>query len=46
MLIRQVGQGLNGNVGYASALSVALFLISVAPLIAIAWMNREKKALA
>lgn len=43
MLIRQVGQGLNGNVGYASALSVALFLIALLPLIAIAWMNREKK---
>ncbi|MFC6356221.1 carbohydrate ABC transporter permease [Luethyella okanaganae] len=46
MLIRQVGQGLNGNVGYASALSVALFLIAVLPLVAIAWMNREKKAMA
>lgn len=43
MLIRQVGQGLNGNVGYASALSVALFLIAVLPLLAIAWMNRERK---
>ena len=43
MLIRQVGQGLNGNVGYASALSVALFLIAVFPLLAIAWMNRERK---
>lgn len=46
MLIRQVGQGLNGNVGYASALSVALFLIALLPLVAIAWMNREKKVLA
>lgn len=46
MLIRQVGSGLNGNVGYASALSVALFLITLLPLLAIAWMNREKKELA
>ncbi|PJJ71542.1 multiple sugar transport system permease protein [Diaminobutyricimonas aerilata] len=43
MLIRQVGQGLNGDVGYASALSVALFLLTVLPLIAIAWMNRERR---
>ncbi|AQP46624.1 ABC transporter permease [Tessaracoccus aquimaris] len=44
MLIRQVGSGLTGNVGYASAISVALFLLTLIPLIAIAFMNREKKA--
>lgn len=44
MLIRQVGSGLTGNVGYASAISVALFLLTLVPLIAIAFMNREKKA--
>ena len=44
MLIKTVGSGLTGNVGYASAISVALFLITVLPLIGIAVMNREKKA--
>jgi ABC-type sugar transport system permease subunit len=44
MLIRQVGSGLNGNIGYASAISVALFLLTLVPLAAIAFMNREKKA--
>ncbi len=46
MLIKMVGSGLTGNVGYASAISVVLFLITVFPLLAIAWMNREKKAVA
>lgn len=44
MLIRQVGSGLNGNLGYAAAISVALFLLTLIPLVAIALMNREKKA--
>lgn len=43
MLIRQVGSGLNGQVGYASAISVALFLLTLLPLSAIALLNREKK---
>jgi multiple sugar transport system permease protein len=44
MLIRQVGSGLSGNLGYAAAISVALFLLTLIPLVAIALMNREKKA--
>lgn len=44
MLIRQVGSGLNGNLGYAAAISVVLFLLTLIPLIAIAVLNREKKA--
>ncbi|WP_102193396.1 carbohydrate ABC transporter permease [Microbacterium aurantiacum] len=44
MLIRQVGSGLNGNLGYAAAISVALFLLTLLPLVGIAIMNREKKA--
>lgn len=44
MLIKTVGSGLTGNVGYASAISVALFLITVLRLVGIAIMNREKKA--
>ncbi|WP_336644499.1 carbohydrate ABC transporter permease [Microbacterium sp. USHLN186] len=43
MLIRQVGSGLSGNLGYAAAISVALFLLTLVPLVAIALMNREKK---
>lgn len=44
MLIRQVGSGLSGNLGYAAAISVALFLLTLVPLVAIAQLNREKKA--
>lgn len=44
MLIRQVGSGLNGNLGYAAAISVVLFLLTLVPLTAIALLNREKKA--
>ncbi len=44
MLIRQIGSGLTGNIGYASAISVALFLLTLVPLAAIAFMNRDKKA--
>lgn len=43
MLIRQVGSGLSGNLGYAAAISVALFLLTLIPLVAIALLNREKK---
>jgi len=44
MLIRQVGSGLGGILGYAAAISVALFLLTLVPLVAIALMNREKKS--
>ncbi|WP_338101476.1 sugar ABC transporter permease [Microbacterium azadirachtae] len=44
MLIRQAGSGLTGNLGYAAAVSVALFLLTLIPLVAIALLNREKKA--
>ncbi|MBO0982083.1 carbohydrate ABC transporter permease [Microbacterium sp. SD291] len=43
MLIRQVGSGLNGNLGYAAAISVVLFLLTLIPLVAILLLNREKK---
>lgn len=43
MLVRQVGSGLNGNTGYAAAISVGLFFLTLIPLSAIAFMNREKK---
>ncbi|MGO4681472.1 carbohydrate ABC transporter permease [Microbacterium sp. 2MCAF23] len=44
MMIRQAGSGLNGNLGYAAAISVVLFLLTLIPLVAIALLNREKRA--
>ncbi|QOR69906.1 sugar ABC transporter permease [Ruania alkalisoli] len=43
MLVRQVGSGLNGQTGYASAISVVLFFLTLIPLLTIAWMNNRNK---
>lgn len=40
MLIKQVGSGLNGQLGYASAASVALFVLTIGPLALIVWLNQ------
>lgn len=40
MLIQQSGKGLNGNLGYASAISVMLFLLTIGPLLLVAWINQ------
>lgn len=40
MLIKQVGQGLNGQLGYASALSVALFVITMGPLVFVGYVQQ------
>ena len=40
MLIQATGKGLRGNLGYASALSVALFLLTIGPLLLVAWINQ------
>ena len=40
MLIKQVGSGLNGQLGYASALSVALFVITMGPLIFVGYVQQ------
>lgn len=40
MHIKAVGSGLNGNLGYASALSVALFLLTLLPLCLVAYFNQ------
>ena len=40
MLIQATGKGLRGNLGYASALSVALFFLTIAPLLLVAWINQ------
>lgn len=42
MLVRQTGAGLNGNLGYASAISVALFFLTIGPLALVGFLNREK----
>ncbi|SPT53718.1 sn-glycerol-3-phosphate transport system permease protein ugpA [Actinomyces bovis] len=39
MLIKQKGSGLNGQLGYASALSVMLFFLTVGPLLVTAMLN-------
>ncbi|WIK64070.1 carbohydrate ABC transporter permease [Gleimia hominis] len=44
MLIKRIGSGLNGNLGYASAMSVALFFLTVGPLLFVAYMNYGGKA--
>lgn len=45
MLVRQVGSGLNGQLGYASAISVVLFLLTIGPLALIGWLNnRDNRA--
>ncbi|GAA1666410.1 sugar ABC transporter permease [Fodinicola feengrottensis] len=41
MLIQGAGSGANGQLGYASALSVLLFVITVGPMIALARLNRS-----
>ena len=40
MLIQATGKGLNGNLGYASALSVVLFLLTIGPLAFVAYINQ------
>ncbi|MDK7163897.1 MULTISPECIES: sugar ABC transporter permease [Winkia] len=45
MLIQRTGSGLNGNLGYASALSIALFFLTVGPLLLVAYLNYGKDAL-
>lgn len=41
MLIQGAASGSNGQLGYASALSVFLFVITVGPMIAVARLNRR-----
>ncbi|GAA1391372.1 sugar ABC transporter permease [Luteococcus peritonei] len=41
MLVRQVGSGLSGQLGYASAISVVLFLLTIGPLAFIGWLNNR-----
>ncbi|AXK44649.1 carbohydrate ABC transporter permease [Brachybacterium saurashtrense] len=43
MLVQQTGSGLQGRLGYASAVSVALFLLTIGPLLLVAYLNRGDK---
>ena len=45
MLIQQTGTGLTGNVGYASALSLVLFVITLGLLLITLRLNRREEAL-
>lgn len=44
MLVQQTGSGLQGRLGYASALSVALFFLTVGPLLLVAYLNNGDKS--
>lgn len=49
MMIKSVGSGLTGQLGYASAASVVLFFLTIVPMGVIAWVNqgeniRKKRA--
>ena len=44
-LIEQYGSGFNGQLGYASALSVLLFVLTAIPLLALARLNRRSNQL-
>ncbi|GAA1128930.1 sugar ABC transporter permease [Microbacterium natoriense] len=49
MLIQSMGKGLNGQVGYASAISLVLFLLTLVPLAVVGILNNSdtiKEALA
>ena len=41
MVIKQVGTGLSGQLGYASAISVVLFFLTLIPLTVIGWANNK-----
>ena len=41
MLIQQYSQGFEGNLGYASALSILLFFVTVVPMLVLARLNRR-----
>ena len=41
MLIQQYARGFSGNLGYASALSILLFLVTLVPMLVLARLNRK-----
>src|SRR5699024_5220363 len=44
MLVQQTGSGLQGRLGYSSALSVALFVVTIGPLLLVAYINNRGDA--
>ncbi|WP_083603121.1 carbohydrate ABC transporter permease [Bowdeniella nasicola] len=42
MLVQQVGSGINGRLGYASAISVVLFFLTLGPLAVVGYLNQER----
>ncbi len=41
MLIQQYARGFMGNLGYASALSLVLFTVTLVPMLTLAYINRR-----
>lgn len=41
MLVQQTGTGLQGRLGYSSAISVALFFVTIGPLLLVAYLNNR-----
>lgn len=42
MLVQQVGSGINGRLGYASAISVVLFFLTLGPLAVVGYLNQDR----
>lgn len=42
MLVQQVGSGITGRTGYASAISVILFFLTLGPLALVGYLNQER----
>lgn len=42
MLIKLYSGGFTGNLGYASALSILLFFLTLGPMVTLAWMSRRE----
>ena len=41
MLIQMYSRGFSGHLGYASALSLVLFVITIGPMLLLVWINRK-----
>ena len=41
MLIQMYSRGFSGHLGYASALSLVLFVVTIGPMLLLAWINRK-----
>jgi multiple sugar transport system permease protein len=41
MLIQMYSQGFTGQLGYASALSLVLFVVTIGPMLLLLWLNRK-----